>query len=382
MNMQRRHSGRLLTLAVMALVGCDALAERLQPQDDREAVPVDSAEPPVGGATSGHPVPGPSSTPDKQRVNWVMNPNVADAATGDVDGDAHEDFIGLCTVGGHDAPYSLCAFSGADWSLLWRYGEFKRTNFHATRYAVSGQHALFVDDLGKAHVVELRGGREVRVSELSERANDLCAGADPKSAWAELADGRGMKVPLSNDPPVAAKRPAHCRQHGLGSVTTCMALGATRNLAGNPLAGDSCANMPLPPTIDGFIATDVSYDSNVGALRGLHGPGTPYPMVAAFQVSGDSGTVLWKRPVVDGSPLASPPGGLGKLVIAGGRVITTLDKELVALDDKTGKTLWRTPSASFMALAASTTRVYVGRWSRLDVRDASTGQLLGGVGMR
>ena len=72
--------------------------------------------------------------------------------------------------------------------------------------------------------------------------------------------------------------------------------------------------------------------------------------------------------------------------MAGGRVITTYDesstKRVIAVDAKDGRTLWDEPTASFWSVDASPTRVYVQRWQRVEVRDATTGKLLGGVGTR
>ena len=98
-------------------------------------------------------------------------------------------------------------------------------------------------------------------------------------------------------------------------------------------------------------------------------------------------TLLWRRGMTEGTQPAAAHVGLEKMALVHGRVIVTYDDlrdvhHVQAIDAATGVTLWDEETPSFLDLRATPSRVYVLRWSRLDVRDAATGALLGGVGAR
>jgi hypothetical protein len=128
-------------------------------------------------------------------------------------------------------------------------------------------------------------------------------------------------------------------------------------------------------------------DGQRGVVIGVNQKGTPYPMLVGFDVTrGRPGALRWSRAVFPGDPLAAPTSGVPRITTAGGRAFSSYELDgsahLVGVSLLDGKTLWDMPSAAVSALIARPARLYVTRWTRLDVRDAASGTLLGGIGSR
>ena len=150
-----------------------------------------------------------------------------------------------------------------------------------------------------------------------------------------------------------------------------------------------CTGRIVPPDVPGFMALHVAAEGGHGVAAGMKSPGSAVPMLVGFTPAspGRAPTLRWQRGFAPGSPLEAQLTDVPTFKLAGGRVVVTYDDlagahHLAAIEASTGKTLWDVTTESLFRLGASATRVYVSRWSRLDVRDAATGALLGGVGMR
>ena len=98
-------------------------------------------------------------------------------------------------------------------------------------------------------------------------------------------------------------------------------------------------------------------------------------------------TPRWVRTIPPIEPLRAQGNSLNSshVSLAGGRVVATYDdisgkSHLVALDAKTGDQRWDVVTSHRGSFSLSPTRVYELDSPRLDVRDAATGKLLGGVG--
>jgi hypothetical protein len=111
----------------------------------------------------------------------------------------------------------------------------------------------------------------------------------------------------------------------------------------------------------------------------------PFFDKAAF--STHASRLLWKRPIVHANELTASVSYIPDYVtMAAGRAVTGYELasgvvRLLAVDVQTGRTLWEAVVPPFVDFALSPTRLYVSRWlRRVDVRDAATGVLLGGVG--
>jgi outer membrane protein assembly factor BamB len=100
-------------------------------------------------------------------------------------------------------------------------------------------------------------------------------------------------------------------------------------------------------------------------------------------------TLRWLHSVPPDNPLRAKRASLlfGNVQLAGGRVVAKYDdledhQHLIALDARTGDTRWDVVTKRFWNERRILTppRLYEIDPPRLDVRDAATGQLLGGVG--
>ena len=311
-------------------------------------------------------------------VDWVMTEH--GLATLDIDGDGRLDVVGLCAThslgGPSEGPFSICAFDGVDFRLLWRVGEHARETFYATHIAAIGDKVFVVDPLGRAQVLSPKDGSEIAFTQLSDRAKEICAEAD--GAWIFTADGKGTRFrfePPTGDP---AERPRSCRQPVGGALQGCL-LGRSVDVD----VSLHCANMPFGEPIEGVMAARYAMKGRRGAVIGTHTPGTGYPVVVAFHVDEhDTVSIDWQRPLTDDAPLSDGTSQPVGPVVTERHIFIGHGDTIVALDPATGKTQWRQPTKSYMTLHADDQRVYVGRWSRLQIHDADTGKPFGGIGDR
>jgi hypothetical protein len=150
-----------------------------------------------------------------------------------------------------------------------------------------------------------------------------------------------------------------------------------------------CADRVAPPDVPGFTALQVAAEGSNGVAAGMKNPGSAVPMLVGFTPggAGRAPVLRWQRGFASGSPLGAQMADIPAVKLAGGRAVVTYNDlagahHLEAVEASSGKTLWDVNTESLFRFRTSATRVYVSRWSRLDVRDAATGALLGGVGTR
>lgn len=314
-------------------------------------------------------------------VNWVTTKwGISTVA---IDHDAVEDIVGPCTDPTSDAPFSLCAFDGATFRMRWRTAPLGSSlGAHAARQAILGRSAVIADPVGVVHVLDLETGTERASAKLLDRAEQVCTPTEsPDRLWIAVAGAGGFLFDPAKGALTPASRPRSCPKPFEGSMAECM------HSVGVP--NDRCVGVTLPPEVPGFRPERVGRDGLDGVALGSHSPGTSYPMVAGFEVvEGKAGKLRWQRPVFPGDPLAGPTAELNQyLFVAAGRAVTIYGStgtspHVVAFDAKTGAPQWDTPSQQFFGFHASATRVYVMRWSRLEVLDAKSGRFLGAIGTR
>ena len=279
-----------------------------------------------------------------------------------------------------DPGLRLCAFDGATFQSIWCVpvvGEAHTTG--AIRLGIAGRSLVYTDAGAVAHVLDLATGAQRSAIKLTSRATFLCSSSDaPGKLWLKNEEKQGLLLdPALQTVAVAARRPPSCPQ-------------ARRDVdcfrrEGSPI----CLPAATPPSTK-IMHVDVTLSDGVnGVSTGRKAPSTTIPMIMGFTAGKPADAApLWIHPV--------PPGdGLGGLVgshfaeagLAGGRVVSSYDDlsgatHLVAFDAVTGQTLWDVITESYYELSLTKTRLFVGRYSRLDVRDPATGKLLGGLGSR
>jgi hypothetical protein len=315
-----------------------------------------------------------SANESDPRVLWVMARH--GLAVGKIDDDAHEDVIGLCSDG-LQGDASLCAFSGADLDLVWRTETFRRDLAHTVHVVAAAGRAVLIDPSAVAHSVLLASGQVTSRVQLADRAEEACVPREhPATVWLRLADSSEALLDPARGSLTRAPRPGSCRRTDAAQVAICM-------MPGNANFESECTATPLPPGVGGMLPMTVAYDGTTGALLGTHTPGTGYTMLAAFDITQEGAKVRFKRALADGSPLAVPEGAsIAPLIVAGGRIVTQRADGVAAFDAASGRTVWSANPGAFMTLHASENRVYVGRWTALDIYAADTGRPIGTIGKR
>jgi hypothetical protein len=316
---------------------------------------------------------------------WWVTSEHAPVET-DINGDGVPDFIGLCTDPGEGAPLSVCAFDGASFELLWRTGAIGDTGTaYMVRIGTAASRVVVIDARAVAHTLKLKDGTETAKATMSDRAKVICAPREvPGKLWVALQDRQeGFLDPATLTHSNAA-RPTSCPDEGSDMPDTCAAMPAQARALMT-----ECAGRVAPPDVPGFIALKVAVEEGDGIAAGMKSPGSAVPMLVGFTPGtvGRPPTLRWQRGFAPGSPLEAQMTAVPSVKLAGGRAVVTYDDlagehHLAAIQAATGKTLWDVTSESFFRVGTTAKRVYVSRWSRLDVRDAATGALLGGVGTR
>jgi putative pyrroloquinoline-quinone binding quinoprotein len=308
---------------------------------------------------------------------WWVTAREAFAA-GDIDGDQVEDFVGLCSDPVPDpAAPSLCAFDGKTFRARWRVPAGAAKDAYAVRVTLVGRYAVAVDAAGVLRVHDATTGAVLGSLRLPDRAERLCADG-AAGLWVDTVDRSGRHVDVPQATEGTGPRPATCLETNPGRAMICM--------HGAPLP--ECKSFTLPPHVDGFSPMSVAVAGGDAVAAGHHSPGTSYPMLVGFDPGAEAdGKARWQRAVAPGDPLSTHAADnpLQGVELAGGRTVTTYETgepHFIAIDAKDGHTLWDVTSASYFAYRLSAARLYVMRWSRLDVRDATDGRLLGGVGSR
>ena len=308
----------------------------------------------------------------------------------DIDGDGVLDLVGLCADRpGSEGSLYVGAFDGKTFEPRWRSASVgDQANAYLVQLGVAAGRVAVADPLGSLHVLDLTSGKEVARVPLTDRADVICAPREaPGRHWIATKD----RTESSFDPRtlalVPAPRPASCPP-GRFAVTVDLALctALPPDVAGSM---GECTGSGAPPPIPGFIGMEMAVDGADGVVAGMKSPGSSVPMIAGFTpgAAGKAPRLRWQRGAAPGSPLDAKEMSPSRPGLAAGRAIVTYEDlhgahHLEAIDAPTGRTLWDTTSESFLQFRTTATRIYVMRWSRLDVRDAATGALLGGVGAR
>jgi hypothetical protein len=318
-------------------------------------------------------------------VSWVSGGN--SIAEGYVNRDAVLDFVGVFTNRGTEGPLYVGAFDGASFGLLWRSASIGSdwNNAYLVKLGIAGGRVAVADTQGLLHVLDLASGNEVGSAQLAERADEICAPADdPRRLWVSTKDRKTAFFDPTTLALVPAPRPASCPVAVMKFTGSCSAtppdVRARRA---------ECASREAPPPVSDFVALDGSVDGPDGVASGIKTHGSAVPILVGFTPgrAGVEPALRWQRGVVQGSSLGAKEGDLSELPLANGRAFVGYEDlrsrhHLEAIEAATGRTLWDEPTESFFHVRATATRVYVMRWTRLDVRDATTGALLGGVGSR
>ncbi len=301
-----------------------------------------------------------SRAADLPDLYWRASPVAFDTA--DIDGDGSDEIVGLCNHVIHEA-LRLCAYDVAKQKLVWETASLPSDEALAAHVAIRGDRALLVDHTGAARVVSLAGGEELSSRPLAHPASEHCLPAEhPDAVWLRLADDTSFLYTPSSDTLAAAPRPASCRDTDPRKLGECMLLG-----------GPGCGALPPPERYAGHLPMAVAYEGDVGALFATKTGGGSQAVVFGFEIGQTD--VLYAHPT-------RQTDGAAPLLLSNQRVFTKDADEVVALDARSGKTLWRTRSGNFNTLHASATRLYVGRWTAIEVYDASSGERLATIGHR
>jgi hypothetical protein len=272
----------------------------------------------------------------------------------------------------------ICAFDGATFQPIWcAPAVIEQSTREHVPLGVTGRTALYVDAAGVAHLHDLATGKERLAVKLKERAESVCAPAElPGKLWIQTREERGREIDPTTGAVADAPRPASCKKPLIEGI--CVQASELR----------PCAAVAAPPRSKEISLRAAVAEGANGVAAGDRRPGDGIPMILGYTaVPGGRGTIRWQRPVAPGDGLGARDAREDDLLLVAGRAIAHYQDRasahhLVALDAATGKTLWDATSEQYNRVTATAARVYVWRWSRLDVRDAATGRLLGGVGYR
>jgi hypothetical protein len=328
-------------------------------------------------------------------IGWLGARDAYSVIDADVNGDGVLDFIAFCT----DPVANLCAVDGATFRTLWRKPvRLDRTKLDKTRLVTTGRALVYVDPQGVAHVLDLKTGAEQGAIRLENVAWVACAPPElPGKVWLQTTDEAGVVLDVTTRATTAAtKAPGSCREKRFPteSLSRCDELanprGCPRDWLDDPARSDVTLEVLLSDRTGdvgfGHKRTDSSSLIAVG-----FSPGAP-----------SSAPPRWQRPLGPGNgetalELPYPK----ESALGGGRaaavyIDTARREHLVCLDVSTGRTLWDflllTPAGATLPGGGSIrwivfpvltpTRAFVGQPPRLDVLDATTGRLLGGIGPR
>jgi serine/threonine-protein kinase len=279
-----------------------------------------------------------------------------------------------------DPGLKLCAFDGATFLPIWCVpvvGEAHTTG--AIRLGAAGRFLVYTDAGAVAHVLDIATGAQRSAIKLTSRATFLCSPSDaPGKLWIKNEEKQGLLLdPALQTVAVAAQRPPSCPQPR--KDVDCF----------RGQASPICLPASAPPKTR-IMHVDVTLsDGAIGVSTGRKSPSTTIPMIMGFTAGKTADSApLWIHPVPPGDGLGGLMGShFAEAGLAGGRVVSAYDDlggatHLVAFDAGTGQTLWDVNTESYYEFSLTKTRLFVGRYSRLDVRDPVTGKLLGGLGSR
>jgi outer membrane protein assembly factor BamB len=290
----------------------------------------------------------------------------------DVDGDGHDDVVGLVYTPGKDGHVHAGAFSGVDAQPLW----------------LSDAMGTLPEGISDAYVLAGRDVVLVHATSGTLFALDLATGdvratQKPKATVVQLCSGRSGPIAMLKDGGALVWRPADGKLVAGAEADRCAAQA-------------SLSPMTEAPGVEGF--TPVSYASSrerkfsLGSTGRLH-----QPVIVAYETAG--GPATWRaRATGAEDQLAAKPWlqhvfdhGHGCVYVevepaelAADGAKATGERVLKCLDEATGREKWVADiSASSVLVSSFTvgeTRLFMARQTRLDVLDAKNGASLGYIG--
>jgi outer membrane protein assembly factor BamB len=348
-------------VAVVVTIGSAVAAVMLSPDDgtrtqaDVKAVVAAAATPPAQSLLW-------HGTPRReQRFETRRTPDVAD-----VNGDGHDDVLGLVYTPGKEGHLHMGAFSGEDVEPLWLSEPVGRpaTGIGDAFVLPSHDVVLVHATNGTVMVFDAATGA-VKAKKHVEGVVRLCEGGD--GPMAKTTDG--------------------------GVVWHGGALSATRTSCEEPAPAPP---RPSSPAVDDF--EPVSFARSEGIAFALGSTGRLHqPVVVAYE-PGAKG-VLWRAHVTgDEKKLATRPWTqfafahghrcvfveVWPAELAESGPVATGARELVCLDEATGARRWTSDISDNGALVSSFVvgkdRLVLVRQTRVDILDPATGRSLGHVG--
>jgi eukaryotic-like serine/threonine-protein kinase len=336
-----------------------------------------------GGKARGSAAPSASgAASDAAGTSWPNGSRELEIVETNVNGDAVPDFAGYCTKSNASlAPYEVCAVDGATFRVVWRRpAGFDVRGAGAQLLGAAGRAVVFVDGGGVAHLFDAATGNEQGAVRLGGHADRLCAPPDmPGKLWIKMKEARGVMVDTAAKAATDAPRPASCRRGARESG--CYGLVDQR----------VCPPDPPHVAIPGFGMDQQLVDGGRGvALAGKNGD-PAFRVMIGFDTrphphDDHDAKILWQRPLAPGDGLgAVGTSHYGEFDASSGRAVAAYDDpqgatHIVAVDEATGRTLWDVTSPAFYSFVLSPSRLYENLGGRIEVRDAATGRVLGGIG--
>ena len=327
--------------------------------------------------------------PPGERLQWGSGRGTSVKPVGDINGDGVEDFVGryrVLDLGSSKSTQTMFVggFDGKTFQRIWAtppLGTLEQAGT-STVFAVAGDKVLVTDYRAQAHTLDVRTGKEIRLTALSDRAQFACSPeAGRTEVWVDVADNKHVLFDLAKGTATLAPKPAWClaRQTVLCSEK-------------------SFSDEPCSPTSDervlfsklGMSPNVVIRGDGKPVALGTKFPGTPIALIAAFDPK--SQAIVWQQSVAPDAASAGhsmdPPA-----TFANGRVYTTYkttspaELHVTAFEVGSGKRVmdFKVPRGDEGSepeeVVVSAQRIYVPHWTWLDVFDAKDGRFIETVGM-
>ncbi len=343
------------------------------------------------------PPPKPASTLPGAGVRWLSWYPLSPPLLVDIDGDGHEDIVGLRWNSGDEAhALSVTATSGATLAPLWQSTPIACQWANPQIRLLRSGDRLFLSDSEKLiHIYDLRTGHDVgEARAMPESTSMQCADVDadadprvwlweyPKSAAGKggyLLDASGLAS--SKEPKWCVRPVAHprCVTGAKGKAGAVEAASASATTACE--ADHDYRAPPIAPMFNERYALEEGDDA---VAVGFRRTGDSWTTEVDALVGYDAKThkILWDQPVARGGEAHAFP--RTQVDLNDGKVFTFFQVktgawELAAREAHTGSALWSTepPRAmegtNFDSMTISAQGVYLGLSNRLEVFDPKTG---------
>ena len=310
----------------------------------------------------------------------VSGPPIPAAVSGGVEG-----FVGRIRTRGDDTLW-IAGFEGAKLGQVWKAGPLGTYSqaYQSTFAAVVGRSVVVTDYRANLHVYDLSTGRETRTLKLTDRAKSVCTAPNGKArVWIQMSDEKNVVFDVDEGTSAPSPRPAWCpASESSGDCRGWLTRGAPR---------PGCRGPEGTPKENGFEAVNLVEDGDSAVALGKKHPGSALPIAVGFDPK--TKAVRWQEAVASGDQAAASESSSTSIMdaLAGGRFVvpyelTSKGWHFTAFDARSGQRLWDVPLPSGIGIdepqgfSLSATRVYVLRTSSVEVYDARTGALVGGIG--